>query len=725
MKFNQLLNNFTAGELSELLIGRVDLEEYKNGLQECRNFIPQKQGGLRYREGLQLFQQMIEDVVVPDTRVYPFISGDISYIVAVNDDPTTPFRIYITETGVSCTVTDNTNGKPFSTLPYYSASWAGAWSSSGILSQEFHYAQSGDLLILTAPTGNIAPIIIARTAPTAFTINQFLGYLPPALSTDTKQLVLRTPYDDVNVSATTLTPAATSGTSINVTSSTSLWNSQWIGRMIKITQTTTTGVAVIRSVTSATVAVVDILINFAATSASTNWQLGSWYQGNYPRSVCFFEQRLVFGGNSKFPDQVWMSEQGDILQFMQQRLAQDATTDVSGLAFFGQALVTDPFNFIIASQSGAAVRYLVGKELLYIGTAAGVFTASGGDEQSISIASIFIRNIEQILCSNVMPKLVWDGFVFVGVDNISIYYISGNSREEASELSVLYNERIRDFGERTEIYKIDWQQQDNILWMSYGVEGNNQGTKVAGIFFDRGSRSSAFFKLEPGVTVDGQTYVGTIIDVVCIPYINQVRPFFVTIRQFDFLTTQLSIELLADPGKDITGPSDAEIFLDRMETYVLNPTLSTSFPAGAKVVGVQNGVEVGTFTADGSGNFNFTGLTVNVGSPMRVGFKYTGRAKTMPFEAGQTFGQAQGIPRRVHELIVRTFKSRGGKYQANSNNTFPILTSTDAAAPATFSGEKKLSLNASPDDVTLTIIKDDPSPMHVLWSMMRGVTYDA
>lgn len=724
MKYNQLLNNFSSGELSELLVGRVDLEEYKNGLRECENFIPQKQGGLKFREGLQFFSNVTTSTLAPVVQLYPFVSGDISYIISVIDRPTNPFVI-TTSQGTGCTVIDNTAGKPFSTLPYYSANWAAEWSGSGSFSNTYHYAQSGDLLVLVSPNGNLTPILIARTDVLTFTINHYLGYLPPNLSTDTKQLVLRVPYDDVNISATTLTPSATSGTNITITSSVAFFENSWTGRMIKIQQASTTGVAVIRSFTSSTVVRADVLINFGATTASTNWQLGSWYTNNYPRSVCFFEQRLVFGGNGKFPDQVWMSEQGDILQFMQQRLAQDSTTDVSGLAFFGQALVTDPFNFIIASQSGAAISFLIGKDLLYIGTAAGVFTASGGDEQSISIASIFIKNIEQILCSSVMPKLVWDGFVFVGVDGISVYFISGNARDDASELSVLYNERIKEFGEQTEVYKVDWQQQDNILWISYGPSGGLQGTRMAGLFFDRATRSSAFFKFIPGATVPSKNYSCVIQDVVCIPFLKQVRPYFNTFRQYDILTNEINIEILADPEYDILAGANIEVYLDRLQPFGVSPTVSSSFPPNTKVTAVQNGVEVGEFTADGTGQFTFTGLTVTNANPVRVGFKYSGKIKTMPFEAGQTFGQAQGIPRRVHEMIVRTLRSRGGKYQASNNNLFALLDSNDVTAPATFSGEKKLYVNASPHDVDLTIVKDDPSPMLLLWAMLRGVTYDA
>lgn len=44
-KANIVQTNFTAGEISPITLGRVDLERYRNAVQEMENFLPQIQGG--------------------------------------------------------------------------------------------------------------------------------------------------------------------------------------------------------------------------------------------------------------------------------------------------------------------------------------------------------------------------------------------------------------------------------------------------------------------------------------------------------------------------------------------------------------------------------------------------------------------------------------------------------------------------------------------------------
>jgi hypothetical protein len=137
---------------------------------------------------------------------------------------------------------------------------------------------------------------------------------------------------------------------------------------------------------------------------------------------------------------------------------------------------------------------------------------------------------------------------------------------------------------------------------------------------------------------------------------------------------------------------------------------------------MSQGDVLGDYIVNGSGEINLTPI-VPV-HPVVVGFIFRGRFVTMPFEAGQTFGQAQGLPRRVDRVIFRTYKSRGGEYQADTNNKFGILADADAVWPTTFSVEKEKSLNASPHDVTLTVEQNTPAPMTLLWGQFRGVTYD-
>jgi hypothetical protein len=48
-----LLTAFIAGEISPLLFGRVDTQQYQFGLQACENFVPVNEGPLVKRQGFE------------------------------------------------------------------------------------------------------------------------------------------------------------------------------------------------------------------------------------------------------------------------------------------------------------------------------------------------------------------------------------------------------------------------------------------------------------------------------------------------------------------------------------------------------------------------------------------------------------------------------------------------------------------------------------------------
>lgn len=74
-----ILRNFSSGEVSPFLVGRVDSERWHSSLGECRNFIPMPEGGLMARQGFQLCANL---GVVSKPRFVPFeFSGTDSYVM--------------------------------------------------------------------------------------------------------------------------------------------------------------------------------------------------------------------------------------------------------------------------------------------------------------------------------------------------------------------------------------------------------------------------------------------------------------------------------------------------------------------------------------------------------------------------------------------------------------------------------------------------------------------
>ena len=53
MRINQYQSNFSVGEIDPLLRGRIDLQQYRNALEEATNVTIQPQGGMTRRDGLE------------------------------------------------------------------------------------------------------------------------------------------------------------------------------------------------------------------------------------------------------------------------------------------------------------------------------------------------------------------------------------------------------------------------------------------------------------------------------------------------------------------------------------------------------------------------------------------------------------------------------------------------------------------------------------------------
>ena len=68
---NSILTNFTAGEISERVFGRVDLAKYQNGARELTNVVVLPQGGARKRGGTLNVSNVKDNN--PDALLVPFV----------------------------------------------------------------------------------------------------------------------------------------------------------------------------------------------------------------------------------------------------------------------------------------------------------------------------------------------------------------------------------------------------------------------------------------------------------------------------------------------------------------------------------------------------------------------------------------------------------------------------------------------------------------------------
>ena len=243
-----------------------------------------------------------------------------------------------------------------------------------------------------------------------------------------------------------------------------------------IALTNTTGGATL-NVLKTCVVVADLITpaNSNVSTPTDDWSVGSWsnYQG-YPRTVTAFEQRLVFGGSIKQPDTLWGSLSGNMFHMMADKLAQDSSSDLSGLGFFGGVVATDPYQFTIASQEINAITWMASQRALELGTLGSEYIVSGGDSGLSPLSVPKIQAQTSHGGDTVRPVRIAGGTLFISRDGQTVRdfkYSNDQDSYVTRNISVSSDEIIHHgFDESTDSYAgtkivdMAYQSSRGILW---------------------------------------------------------------------------------------------------------------------------------------------------------------------------------------------------------------------------------------------------------------------
>lgn len=198
-KFNFPKNNFSIGEISPRLLGRSDTPTYQNGAETLTNVRVLIGGGVTRRAGTKYiggFKSTSADV-----RLVPFVIGSNEYVLEFGN-------LYMRVWKSDALVYEAGPGAPIYELvtPYA-------------------IADVNSLSI--APNGQVVYITHGSYQPRKLIWTSDIGW---QLLTLDVPIFLR-PYGTEQI---TITPSATTGASITLTASASLFDATWIGRTIKI-----------------------------------------------------------------------------------------------------------------------------------------------------------------------------------------------------------------------------------------------------------------------------------------------------------------------------------------------------------------------------------------------------------------------------------------------------------------------------------------------------------
>lgn len=165
MRFFDVINNFTRGEIGKKVSARTDTEAYNNSCEVMDNFIPQSEGGAKKRDGTVLVPDDIEDYSavhsfkfsrVEDYRIYMGITGASNPTLSGLDTSAN-----IRAKKLICRVYSNDRYLD-QYFDFDIRALTHVFEMDNLDLQDLHYAQWEDIIFFTDPRGEVAPFYIYR-----------------------------------------------------------------------------------------------------------------------------------------------------------------------------------------------------------------------------------------------------------------------------------------------------------------------------------------------------------------------------------------------------------------------------------------------------------------------------------------------------------------------------------------------------------------------------------
>tara|TARA_R100001460_G_scaffold27288_2_gene55029 strand:- start:1775 stop:4051 length:2277 start_codon:yes stop_codon:yes gene_type:complete len=755
-KASPAFTNFTAGELSPRLDGRTDIAKYFNGCKKLQNFVVHPHGGASRRPGT-IFVREVKNSA-HNCRLIPFeFNVTQTYILEFGDDY---FRVH-KDGG---TVVDGSSNPIEVTTPYAHTDLA-----------KLKFTQSADVMYLVHP--DFSPRKITRTSHTSWSI--------------TEVNFLRGPMSEDNTSATTLVANGRTG-SVTITASTSTFVSSDVGRLVRVhdgfakitayssgTSVTATvqenvegRAELMPSFTATTISFhegdpsttalehndriqdssgqfvsqgfkvgMKVTISGASTSnnnessaivvkvtddtillapssdltdeaagqsvtvagiltASTDWALGAFSAATgYPAAVAFYEQRLVFASTTTQPQTLFFSVGGSFEDFSGGVDADDALT------------------YTLGSNQVNIIRYLQAGRVLLVGTSGGEFVVTSSEDAPLSPTNAVVKRQATYGSADIQPVQVANVTLFVQRAKRKLrelVFDLNTDSYQAPDMTILA-EHITEGG----IKEMSLQQEpDNVVWCVL------ENGKFAGMTYRREENVIAWHEHLIG-GVFGSDAFGHVETVATVPGDLNEDDTYVVVKRTIGGATKRYVEYFSsfEFGDDV---EDA-FFVDSGLTYSGSAATSISglnHLEGQSVSILANGATHPNKTvSSGAISLDFSVTKAHIG----LGFDST--LQTMRIEAGGTEGTAQGKTKRIHEVVLRLFRTVGVKVGSSETelDRIPFRSSAQAMTKAIplFTGDKEIEFRGGFDtDGFVVIQQDQPLPLTVIGIFPRLITFD-
>lgn len=726
--------NFTAGELSPRLRGRVDVDRYANGCATLLNFQVLPAGGATRRCGT--YYAGAVKTAGGRVRLVRFVVSTIAaYVLEFGN-------LYVRFWRNRALV--ESGGSPVELVTPYTTAQL----------RELRFAQSNDVLYITHPSH--APRKLSRLTATSFSL--------AAVSFSDG------PYAAENITDTTITPGSRSGT-VTLTASAATFAATDVGRLVAlrdeaparaastaysvgdvfhaddrgvvrvyrvVTAGTTAaanmagttpdydqamptgeddavrdGTAVLRylgrgkavwgwgtisAFTSSTSvnATVATGNSLPATTATKRWKLGEWGgTRGWPRAVTFFSSRTVWGGAEASPQTLWFSQVGDY-------------ENMGAVEPDGTVLDTNAVTLTLDDPEVNTVRWLVGAQRgLFVGTPSGEFAVGPASEQQAFGPSNYkvARQGDRGSGTDIAGLRVGGVILFVqrgGKRVRELTYDFGSDSFQTPDLTIL-SDHVLGAGAVEVAHQ---ENPDGVLWLV-----RSDGALVS-LTFDREQQVRAWARHVLG----GVNAVVESVAAVPNPDGTDDDVYLAVSRTVGGSTVRWVEWMRPAFRADLEAAADG-FFVDAGLTYdgaAATTITGLSHLNGETVAICADGAERPTQVVSGGQVV----IEAPAASVVHVGLPYTSTLTTLPPEVATGAGSAQGKTKRVSRAVLRLHESMGGMLGRGSTmDAILYRTPFDdmGAAVPLFTGDKDLVFPAGYDEAgQVTITTAAPLPLTVL-----------
>lgn len=439
------------------------------------------------------------------------------------------------------------------------------------------------------------------------------------------------------------------------------------------------GIVEIKSVTDAKNAKVNVLNGIKEGEPSYQWKLGSWNRGRgYPKLCTFYQDRFVVAATDSKPNFIWFSRTGDYPNFGVEKVEGTITDD---------SAITLP----VINRKMCEIRHLVPANDLIILTSGNEWIVRG--DKTITPTNCNLKTQTQRGALSCEPQFIGNRCVFVQerggtVRDMGYSYESDNYTGQ--DLTLFVKTLVKGHLAVTSAYA---QDPDSII---YYVRDDGQLNCLTYIPEQKVYGWSHF------VTNGKYRYVESVAEG------EQDTIYFVVdrvINNKNVKCIERSIPLYTEDNSDVFLDCYVKVANSIKADYINAPHL-----VGQMVDIVVDGQQMPSRVVPPTGVIKLDGKA-NV---ITVGLPYTTKIKIPSVEQQINDGTLQGRVATVSRVVLRMYKSFGGKV----GRTFDRMDDITLPPNELFTGDKpvilpKMGINYS-TDTSICIKHSDPFPFNLL-----------